>query len=344
MALPATRQGDTHHCPAHGPSPIAGPCCPTVLIGNQPAARKSDFALCSGGPDLITNGSPTVLIGNQPAARMTESCAHGGTVALGLPSVLIGNPPVGPDGRVMDIPPECAFLKDFGKKGTGGKLDRLRDKHTSSTPTPVDVTIPGDTQPTRMLKRDVWVRGHKVTVYEPAAGAPAGKWLPSGDCMSKSLATLSDEQLRNTKEVYIVPHDGTPNPQTGALPVADYGSTPGTVRYYPRGEPHPQSDIDWALQHETGHGYSMGEVWAKDPKTRDAWKAAIEADHRDVSDYGNTDEREDFADFMILYSDVLGTPCEASARAMYPNRFREMDKLFPNGIKTKNPAGAGQAY
>jgi uncharacterized Zn-binding protein involved in type VI secretion len=341
MSLPAARLGDLHHCPVHGPSPIAAPCCDRVLIGNQPAARRGDFAACVAGPDSITQGSRTVLIGGQSAARLSDKCAHGGAVMLGMPTVLIGDPPVGPDGRVFQIPPECAFLKDFGNQATGGKLDRLRDHYASTAPTPVDVTIPGDAGPTRMLKRDVWIRGHKVTVYEPPGGAPAGKWLPDGDGVTKSLATLSDEQLRNTKEVYIVPHDG-PLTAGGSHPVADYHD--GKVRYFPRGEAHPQSDVDWAFQHETGHAYSLNEVWKRDPAAREAWKKAIADDRRSVSAYGNTNEVEDFAEFTLLYADVAGTPCEASARAMFPNRFREMDKLFPRGIAQRNPAGAGAAY
>ncbi|APR86942.1 hypothetical protein A7982_12291 [Minicystis rosea] len=283
-----------------------------------------------------------MLIGNQPAARLTEKFAHGGAVAVGMPTVLIGNPPVGPDGRAFQIPHECAFLKDFGNQATGGKLDRLRDNCAWSTPTTVDVKIPGDPTKTQMIKRDVYVRGHKVTVYEPVGGAPAGKWLPSGDSVAKGLATLSDEQLRNTKEVYIVPHDGTPNPNTGALPVADYRN--GTIRYFPRGEAHPQSDVDWAFQHETGHAYSIGEVWDKNPAAREAWKQAIADDRRSVTGYGDSNEVEDFAEFMVLYATILGTPCEASARALFPNRFREMDKLFPHGITARNPAGAGNPY
>ena len=46
----------------------------------------------------------------------------------------------------------------------------------------------------------------------------------------------------------------------------------------------------------------------------------------------------------MLYGEDNGTPCEASARALYPNRFREMDKLHPHGIAVKNPAGASQPY
>jgi hypothetical protein len=312
-----------------------------VLIGNQPAARKGDFANCSGGADPITEGSPTVLIGNQPAARQTERCAHGGTVVTGFPTVLIGNPAIGPDGRAMQIPPECAFLKDFGGAAIGGKLDRLRDHYSWSSPHSAEVTIPHDGAKVPMIKRDVWVRGHKVSVYEPAGGAPAGKWLPSADMMAKSLATLSDEQLRNTKEVYIVPHDGPPTP-TGGNAVADYKD--GTVRYYTRDAEHPQSDIDWVMHHETGHAYSWGEVWKNNPAAIDTWKEAIRADGRSVTGYGDSHFQEDFAEFILLYHDVAGTPCEASARALFPNRYREMEKLLAQHAPVRNPAGVAQAY
>jgi uncharacterized Zn-binding protein involved in type VI secretion len=342
MPLPAARVGDPHACPAHGPSPIAPAGAPTVLVGNQPAARKGDFAVCSSGADPITEGSPTVLIGNQPAARQTERCAHGGTVVAGFPTVLIGNPAIGPDGRAVLIPPECAFLKDFGNTAIGGKLDRLRDHFTWSTPQPAgEVTIPEDGAKVPMSKRDVWIRGHKVSVYEPAGGTPAGRWLPTADMMAKSLATLSDEQLRNTKEVYLVPHDGPPTP-TGGTAVANYKD--GTVRYFTRKGEHPQADIDWAMQHETGHAYSWGEVWKKDPAAIDVWKEAMRTDGRSVTAYGDSHFQEDFAEFILLYHDVAGTPCEASARALFPNRYREMEKLLAQRAPVRNPAGVAQPY
>jgi hypothetical protein len=311
-----------------------------VLVGGQFAARKGDVAVCQGAPDAIVDGSVTVLIGKQPAARLLDKCAHGGMVAVGFPRVLIGNPPVGPDGRVFRVPPECALFKDFGNKGTGGNLDRLRDAYTKSPSQAVAVTLPGDTAPTPMVQTEVTVRGHAVTVYEPAGGAPAGKWLPSTDSVAQGLATLSDEQLRNTKAVYVMPHSDPRDPNA----VADCDSATGNVRYFPRDGAHPQSDIDWALQHETGHAYSLGEVWANNPGARDAWEQAIAADGRSVTAYGDTNAAEDFAEFMILYADVLGSPCEASARALFPNRFREMDKLFPHGIPAHNPAGGGTPY
>ena len=97
---PAARITDMHTCPMQTPafpSPIphvGGPIlpagCPTVLIGNMPAARLGDMALCVGPPDTIIKGSATVLIGGAPAARMGDSTAHGGMIAAGYPTVIIG--------------------------------------------------------------------------------------------------------------------------------------------------------------------------------------------------------------------------------------------------------------
>lgn len=93
---PAARLTDMHACPQvtvlvpHVGGPISGPCVPTVLIGNLPAATVTDMAVCVGPPDTIAKGSTSVLIGGLPAARMGDTCAHGGAIVVGLPTVLIG--------------------------------------------------------------------------------------------------------------------------------------------------------------------------------------------------------------------------------------------------------------
>jgi len=74
----------------HVGGPILPPGQPTVLIGNIPAARMGDMAVCAGPPDTIVLGSFTVLIGGKPAARLGDMCAHGGTIVLGCFNVLIG--------------------------------------------------------------------------------------------------------------------------------------------------------------------------------------------------------------------------------------------------------------
>lgn len=96
---PAARLTDMHACPMQTPGvppiphvggPISGPGAPTVLIGGLPAARIGDMAVCVGPPDSIVMGSATVLIASMPAARLGDSCAHGGSIVIGLPTVLIG--------------------------------------------------------------------------------------------------------------------------------------------------------------------------------------------------------------------------------------------------------------
>jgi uncharacterized Zn-binding protein involved in type VI secretion len=96
---PAARLTDMHTCPMvtpgtppvpHVGGPILGPGAPTVLIGNLPAVRIGDTAVCTGPPDSIVKGSATVLIAGAPAARMGDATAHGGTILIGMPTVMIG--------------------------------------------------------------------------------------------------------------------------------------------------------------------------------------------------------------------------------------------------------------
>jgi len=114
---PAARLGDMHMCPMATPGtppiphvggPILPPCCPTVLIGGQPAARVGDMATCVGPPDSIAMGSPTVMIGNMMAARIGDPTVHGGVIVAGLPTVMIG---VVGMGSPVIVSPQVAALK-----------------------------------------------------------------------------------------------------------------------------------------------------------------------------------------------------------------------------------------
>lgn len=95
----AARLGD--NC-SHGGVIIVG--CPTVLIGNMPAARVGDMHVCPmvtpgtppiphvGGP-IMPPGSPTVFIGGMPAARAGDMAVCTGppdSIVIGCPTVMIG--------------------------------------------------------------------------------------------------------------------------------------------------------------------------------------------------------------------------------------------------------------
>lgn len=96
MGMPASRLTDMHVCPMvtgvvpHVGGPVSGPCAPTVLIGNLPAARVSDMAVCVGPPDVIAKGSMTVITMGMPQARIGDMTAHGGSLVFGFPTVLVG--------------------------------------------------------------------------------------------------------------------------------------------------------------------------------------------------------------------------------------------------------------
>lgn len=96
---PAARLTDMHVCPMvtpgvppipHVGGPISGPGAVTVLTCGLPQAVMGDMLVCVGPPDTVAKGSATVMVMNKPAARMGDTCAHGGTIAIGAPTVIIG--------------------------------------------------------------------------------------------------------------------------------------------------------------------------------------------------------------------------------------------------------------
>ena len=96
MGMPAARVTDMHVCPMvtvlvpHVGGPIIPPCAPTVLIGNLPAARIGDMAICVGPIDVIVLASFTVITMGMPQARIGDMTAHGGVIVTGDPTVLVG--------------------------------------------------------------------------------------------------------------------------------------------------------------------------------------------------------------------------------------------------------------
>lgn len=104
---PAARIGDMLMCATPQATPAALPHAPagmpisavgaaTVMIGNKPAARVTDFSLCPSPvpvPNPISSGAFPVPIMNLPAARMTDpgTAPHTGIIMPPCcPTVLIG--------------------------------------------------------------------------------------------------------------------------------------------------------------------------------------------------------------------------------------------------------------
>lgn len=351
--LPAARKSDVLSCPSHGGGLIEGPCCSHVQIGGAPSARAGDAGHCgsSGTLDTIRRGNPLVLIQNEPAAGMTHATAHGGMVATGCGNVFLGDPPVDANGNLLPVPPDCMYLwKGLGSVPTRGDpaegLNELRDPFKLSPPRRDQFTFRDreDIQPVRVYL--VEIRGHTIEIIEPVGGTPApgggwmlppaGVWVPDARMVAAGLATLSDEQLSRIRRTVISPHH---RPPPGGAAAADARGDESLVTFFPRADPHPQSDIDWTLAHEGAHAMSHG-WWAGDPpkgRTAEgkAWDAAMQADARGVSRYGNTNAQEDFAEAVLMYAMTKGTPCEATARALFPARYAFLDRLFPNGYRPR---------
>ena len=64
---------------------------------------------------------------------------------------------------------------------------------------------------------------------------------------------------------------------------------------------------------------------------RRANRRAVEAmkkDGQSPSTYSDNAATEDFSESLVMYSLSKGTPCEAMARTLFPNRYAALDKLM----------------
>lgn len=244
---------------------------------------------------------------------------------------------LGTNGQPLVIPEECKYLErdcplDFSTPErladmmrVEGGLDRLRSPSPLTPLGEVTHTF-NNGQEACANAYSTAIRKHRVKILEPSS-RPADVWLPDAQSIAMALATLSDQQLRNIATVVIEPSPFGDNPT--AVACSDLHVP--VIHYFPRSEPHPQGDLDWVFQHEGAHRYQveLGHRAKKD------WSAAIAKDQRSISSYGDTNHVEDFAEAVLLYAMTKGTPCEETARAFFPARFKILDRLFPKGFPTR---------
>ena len=170
------------------------------------------------------------------------------------------------------------------------------------------------------------------------ADPAARKGSPTVAQIGKALGTVSDEQLARTQHVTVSPNR---NPDDSTWE-AEYGrpgfrsaATAGdnNITFYPIEPSRDDAAIEQEVSHETGHLYSQA-LW-KDPATKARWEAAMVADRWSASQYADASIEEDFAESCTMYSLSKGTPCEATARRIFPSRYAELDCLFPHGFPKK---------
>lgn len=325
-AQPAARKTDPHNCPEPKPEPhIGGPIddgSANVDVNGLPAARRGDPATCVPVKDKIHKGSLTVLVNGKQFARRYDRTDHkGGFIKDGSPNVDVGSVPAG-----------CEFLdQPFLVSGSKADFDKNRQPVTVGPKTTGKYQFPGDTAPQDANFYTATINGQDIKIIEPVAGPVKGKFLPTVDQTAQSLAAVPPGQLATIQQVVLSPN---PNP-SDAYWAKEYNNPNfvsaatggnGGVTHYPLDHQLTQDRLDSNTIHEGGHTYSQ-ELW-KDAKNKTEWENAIKADDQAPSQYAENAPTEDFSESLVMYSLAKGTPCEAVARSIYPNRFAVFDKLF----------------
>jgi hypothetical protein len=162
-------------------------------------------------------------------------------------------------------------------------------------------------------------RNIRIVIPEPP---PPG--TPSQEALAAQLSRLPAPLRRQTTDVVLDP-TGKPG---------QWGSNGGhgRINIYPDG--WAPDRLENVLVHETSHLFSdanNGDYFAHDPRWN-AWVDAITSDELFPSTYGkdsfrnSNDATEDYAEAMVVYLSVKGTPREAEMRAMMPARFAILDR------------------
>ncbi|MFO0587769.1 MAG: hypothetical protein U0441_09530 [Polyangiaceae bacterium] len=290
-------------------------------------------------PDTILRGNPLVLIGGAPAAGVTHSMTGGGMIVTGAARVFIGNPALDADGNLVPTPPECQFVLRLMDRPPDN-LSRFRSPYQVVPGSPMLHKFPQMTQAVPAQVTFVMIHGHRIQIISPGPGvpvmvtpAPPAKpypgQLPTPEQVAAALANLSEEQLSKLDAVVLSPTGSEwnayyqqryRNPYHTAA--AETGNNVTTI--FPTGSAYSSAVLGRVMQHEVAHL-----VWHDlDPSQRNEWQAAMDADRRAISAYGNSAATEDFADAVLMYSLVKGTPCEATMKAAFPKRFALLEEIF----------------
>ncbi|MCY1041899.1 hypothetical protein OV208_11295 [Corallococcus sp. bb12-1] len=250
---------------------------------------------------------------------------------------------------------ELLLSKGFEKADAAGQADQLRtflrdqpavpDLTSSlegSFPTrPFTLTGPTEVQghgfpsgPGDALRYEVEIEGQRIPVFIAKDQDASRGSYHSIDEVAQGLSTLPPASRALVKQVDV---DGKQNPQDayweqvyGEPGFRSYmtAGAEGIITLYPTAGKVQQEAMNSSLIHETGHTLSH-QHWGSDsqgPRWND-YRAAIANDGFVPSNYARNSPSEDFAETLVLYEKVHGTPQEAEVRALMPGRFRLIDEL-----------------
>jgi hypothetical protein len=238
------------------------------------------------------------------------------------------------------IPKGCEYLnKPYLVQAPVVSFDKVRKEGKLGPRTETKYRFPGDTHAQDAFEREIEVKGRKIKIITPKSWPPAGEHLPTDEEIAKALGTVPEEQLATIKEVDVSPNRNPKDAywekvynKKGFRSAATGGN--GKVTYYPTTNKLSQAVVDSNTIHEGGHTFS-GELW-KDEAKKKAWQDAIEKDKpNSPSQYADKAPTEDFSESLVMYSLSKGTPCEATAQKLYPNRYKALDEIFASNVKTK---------
>jgi len=221
---------------------------------------------------------------------------------------------------------KCSFLNPQSQgtvKAPKEAFDRLRRNSPAAT-----ISAPRqkasqqwpDKSTSPALELDVQIGTQKITVIQPTPDRTKGTHLPSTQQLAEALRAVPAEQRAATRTITLSPTAAPGRSSTGETIAGEAGS--GEIILYPVKDTQTQEDFDNRVTHESGHNYAE-KVWGG-PEGVSAWLAVVTADDRRPSPYAASDG-EDFPEFVILYNTAKGTPCEATAKQIYPNRWKKME-------------------
>ncbi len=256
--------------------------------------------------------------------KTTTSCsADGGSAPAGSPTATCAS-------AEPKIPTECAYLKNASTvESSKANFDRIRKPAKLSAPKEIKYKFPGDEAEQDALEYEIEVDGKKKQMIMPK-NPPASKSLPTAQQLADSLGAVPPGQFDKIPKIVASPR---PNPsdeywakeynKPGFTSAATGG--PSGVTFYPSNN-WSQEFTDSTMIHEGGHTYSQ-DLWKNDD-TKKAWQKAIDEDKRTPSDYAKSSIGEDFSESLVMYSLSKGTSCEATAKQLYPSRYKVLDGLM----------------
>lgn len=158
--------------------------------------------------------------------------------------------------------------------------------------------------------------GRRLEIIRPAGTNPT---LPTVQQVCDALQAVPSTHRQHTTKVMLCP---TPHPNSTSRSTVGGEAGAGEVTFFPLSTAITQNDVDNRMMHEIGHNL-QGSLWHSAADVA-AWTAVATSDPQAPSVYAQTNFGDDFCEFLIIFNTVRGTPCELTARRLFPQRWDKM--------------------